>query len=330
MQSPFLKMASLPLGQWLSYFRRHAKPDSRGGVRVMPRSIYILPTRQGLLLAFMLILMLVGSINYGSNLGYLMTFLLGGIWLNAILHTWRNLLGLTLSPVGAASVFAGQTADFTLRVSNASTLDHFGISLKCKKQVGDSVDIPASEEALLHLPIKTKRRGELTLPEIILNTTYPLGLFYAWTYARLDLSCLVYPKPASRGEPPSLPVYSRSDAGDRGVGADDFIGLRNFRPGDSPRHIDWKAHARERGLLSKQFGGDRTEQVKLDWDLLTEQAPEQRLSLLCRFILQAEEREQSYSLRIPGQKIADGAGQLHMQNCLSLLARFEGGDAATL
>ncbi|PVV26640.1 MAG: hypothetical protein B6D79_05665, partial [gamma proteobacterium symbiont of Ctena orbiculata] len=69
-------------------------------------------------------------------------------------------------------------------------------------------------------------------------------------------------------------------------------------------------------------GGDRSEQVSLDWELLTEHATEQRLSLLCRFILQAEERQQRYSLQMPGQKIPSASGPLHQQRCLSLLARY--------
>jgi uncharacterized protein (DUF58 family) len=275
-----------------------------------------------MLLALLLLLMLSGSINYGSNLGHLMTFLLSGIWLVSILHTWYNLLGLTIQPGEAASVFAGQTAVFTLRVNNHSATHRYGITIKCKKQFGGSVDIPANAGAELQIPITTQRRGYLQLPEITLQTTYPLGLFNAWSYAQLKLTCLVYPKPAKRGEPPTRAVYSHSDAGDRGVGADDFIGLRSYRLGDSPRQIDWKAQARERGLLSKQFGGDRSEQVDLDWDLLTEQDTEQRISLLCRFVLQAEERQQKYSLRMPGKKIASASGPVHQQRCLSLLARY--------
>ncbi|MES9969113.1 MAG: DUF58 domain-containing protein [Candidatus Thiodiazotropha sp.] len=322
-------MAVLPKIQWLKRFRRQARPESRGRARIAPRSIYILPTRQGMLLALLLLLMLAGSINYGSNLGHLMTFLLGGIWLVSILHTWRNLLGLTIQPGEAASVFAGQTADFSLRVNNASAGYRYAIALRDKKQTADTVDIPANSIADLHIPVKTERRGLLQIPEIIIHTTYPLGLFRAWSYAQLDQTCLVYPKPAEQGEPPTLAVYSHSDAGDKGVGADDFIGLRGYRLGDSPRQIDWKAQARERGLLSKQFGGDRSEQVSLDWDLLTEQDREKRLSLLCRFILQAEERQQSYSLQMPGQKIPSASGPIHQQRCLSLLARYGDDDETT-
>jgi uncharacterized protein (DUF58 family) len=275
-----------------------------------------------MLFPVLLLLMLAGSINYGSNLGHLMTFLLSSIWLIVIVHTWRNLLGLKIQPVEAASVFAGQTADFSLRVLNPSTNSRYGITVKTKTTFGSSVDIEPGSGAELHIPVKTEQRGPLPLPEVIIQTTYPIGLFRAWSYAQPDQNCLVYPRPAKQGEPPTTAIYNQSDTGDRGVGADDFIGLRNYRLGDSPRQIDWKALARERGLMSKKFGGDRCEQVSLDWELLKDHDIEYRLSLLCRFVLQAEEREQSYSLKMPGEKIPTGRGPIHQQRCLTLLAHF--------
>lgn len=318
-------MSPLVIPGWMLRFRRQAHKDGRGGVTIRPRSIYILPTRQGILLALMLLFMLVGSINYGSNLGHLVTFLLGGIWLSTILHTWRNLLGLHMQAGQVSPVFAGQEAIFQLRLNNPSALKRFGIVLKQKKHFGESADISTGENILLHLPIPTEQRGVLSLPEICLQTVYPFGLFRAWSYAKLDMNCLVYPKPAPSGTPPLEVSYTPSESGDKGVGTDDFIGLRNYRPSDSPRHIDWKAFARERGLLSKQFGGDRTERLQLDWDLLPAVGTEQRLSLLCRFILQAEGESLSYGLNIPGNRIKPGQGEGHKQHCLSALARFESG-----
>jgi uncharacterized protein (DUF58 family) len=317
-------MMTIALPDWLLRFRRRARDDGQGGVIIKPRSIYILPTRQGMLLAFILLLMLAGSINYGSNLGHLITFLLGGIWLSTIIHTWRNLLGLSLRPGQTTPVFAGQTALFQIQVSNHSSLSRYAISLKQKHMQGEATDLPAGERRLLHLPVATETRGVLRLPPLTIHTVYPLGLFQAWSYAEVDCQCLVYPSPANSGTPPTEASYTQSDDGDRGVGADDFIGLRSYRQGDSPRHIDWKAFARQRGLLSKQFGGDRTERLQLDWDLLPPLDMEQKLSLLSRFILQAEGESLSYGLRLPGVCIDPGQGELHKQHCLAALSLYEG------
>jgi uncharacterized protein (DUF58 family) len=286
------------------------------------RSIYILPSKQGLLLAILLMLMLVGSINYGSNLGYLFTFLLGGIWLTSILHTWRNLLGLSIMAQQAPPVFAGQEAGFSLLLENPGTKDRCGITVTAPGGRGASVDLAGGETRRLIITLPSQRRGPMNLERVSIYSRYPFGLFCAWTYARLEMTCLVYPRPADFGEPPIEASYNRSENGDRGVGADDFIGLRGFRNGDSPRHIDWKALARERGLYSKQFGGDRTEQINLDWHQLNEPDPERRLSQLCRYVLLATQRGQSYGLKLPGIRLEPAQDDRHMHRCLSALARF--------
>ena len=61
------------------------------------RNVYILPTKQGLIFAVLLMLMLIGAINYNNNLAYLMTFLLASLSVVAILHTYRNLLRLLVT-----------------------------------------------------------------------------------------------------------------------------------------------------------------------------------------------------------------------------------------
>ena len=62
-------------------------------------------------------------------------------------------------------------------------------------------------------------------------------------------------------------------SGDKGRGVDDFAGFRPYRPGDSPRHLFWKAVARDQALLVKQFGGDRADELWLDWNDLPDLPP---------------------------------------------------------
>jgi hypothetical protein len=75
--------------------------------------------------------------------------------------------------------------------------------------------------------------------------------------------------------------------------------------------------------MSKQFGGDRSEQIELDWDLLPHIDTEAKLSLLCRFVLQAENLSLAYALHLPNKKIAFGQGEKHKQQCLAALATFD-------
>ncbi len=306
----------------LSRFVRQARADRDGCAVVQGRQIYILPTRYGFLFALLVGAMLIGSINSANNLGFMLTFLLVGLGLVAMLHTWHNLLGLRLIAGRAEPVFAGQEACFQVGLENRRGGPRPGIQLELTGGQVVATDLAADASDVLALCLRAPERGRQALGRFVLSTRFPLGLLRAWTFVDLDMHCLVYPRPGSQLEPPQAPDYSRSAEGDRGVGADDFVGLRQYRPGDIPRHIDWKAAARERGLLVKQFGGDRADQRWLDWDALPGLDVEARLSRLCRGVLTACDRQQEFGLRLPGVVIAPGRGQAHRHRCLAALALF--------
>jgi uncharacterized protein (DUF58 family) len=105
---------------------------------------------------------------------------------------------------------------------------------------------------------------------------------------------------------------------------DDFLGLREFRAGDSPRHVSWKAAARGRGMLSKQFGGGYRSSVWLDWEQLPDLDEERRLRQLCRWVLDCEQAGVLYGLRLPQQMLAPACGEEHQHRCLAALALFPG------
>ena len=70
--------------------------------------IYILPTRRGLALIATLAMMLLTSLNYALSLGLVVTFLLAGLVAAALLHTFRNLAGIEITPLAAGETFAGE------------------------------------------------------------------------------------------------------------------------------------------------------------------------------------------------------------------------------
>lgn len=305
----------------LNSLRRIARPDSAGKTLIAPRSIYILPTGYGFLYAVLLLLMLLGSVNYANNLGFLLTFLLIGLGLVAMLHTWRNLVGLELESGRAAPVFAGDDAHFEIRLINRRRWSRPGIQIQIEGRSPIITDLRPAEAETLTLSAKSSCRGRLSLPRFTTSTRYPLGLFNAWVYVELDALCLVYPKPGKNMPEIPTPEYSHSQMGDRGVGADDFAGLRHYRPGDSPRHINWKALAREQGLQTKLFGGDRAERCWLNWYHLSGES-EQRLSQLCRGVLDASSQDIEFGLKLPGHEFKPARGQQHRLECLSALALF--------
>ena len=313
--------ASEALRKWA----RVARPAADGGLEIGSRQIYILPTRYGWVFGLLLGLMLIGAVNYGNNPAFLLTFLLAGLGSNAIYLTWRNLRGLRVEGAGCEAVFAGQTARFRVRLQDTAGRERPALQLGFLAGEPLVVDLGAGGTVRLDLPLEAVRRGRLPVPRLVLSTRYPLGLLYAWSYVELDAECLVYPRPAASWQPPADNEYGGSEQGDRGVGADDFVGLRGFRPGDPPGHIDWRALAREQGLLTKQFGGDRAEKVWLDWDETPGGDDETRLRLLARALLDAERAGARYGLRLGRRVHAPDGGARHLAGCLRSLALFPEG-----
>jgi uncharacterized protein (DUF58 family) len=294
-----------------------------GAVVLVQRRVFILPSRQGLLFAFVLLLMLTGSVNYNLSLGFVLTFLLGAMGINAMLYTFRNLANLRVTPGRARPVFAGETARFALCLENPGASDRYAIGLTRDRREASYTDVPARGSAQLDIGVPAPRRGRLRPGRLTLFTRYPLGLYYAWAYVELDTHCIVYPRPAAPGVALPRPQAAEGEGTEYGQGQEDFAGLRQYHPGDSPRHIAWKAAARDQGLLTKQFSGRADSQLWLDWERLPARlGVEEKLSQLARWVLDARALGVAFGLRLPGVTVPPGSGDAHQQRCLEALALY--------
>ena len=289
------------------------------------RRIFIIPTGAGLLFALVLAVMLVGAINYNLSLGHALVFLLAGLGIVAMVHTFRNLVALRLTTGRAEPVFAGELAHFPLRIQNTRTQARCALEFAFGEHPGISVSVPPEALATAAVPYLTSQRGWLEPGHVTLSTRYPLGLFRAWSYPHPRLACLVYPLPLNSPLPPPSPTaYAGYRQGDSGQ--EDFTGLRQRQPSDPTRHIAWKAVARDfanRPLLIKQFAGGAEEELWLDWSLTAADSDiEIRISILTGWVLAAEEKQARYGLRLPGRDIQPAQGTAHRDSCLELLALY--------
>ncbi len=300
------------------------RPPEPTPIRLTQRRVYVLPTRAGVLYAVSLLVMLLGAINYNLSLGYALVFLLGGLGIATILHTFRNLAGLTLNIGTPKPVFAGDVAHFPIILHNPDTRLRSLLRLFLPEQAAVVTDLAANDRTRLMLPQPATRRGWLSLPRITLETVWPLGLVRAWSYAAPDCACLIYPRPADAVPP--APTFGgmaggrlASDTGD-----EDFAGLRRHQPSDPPYHIAWKAAARQDShapLQTKQFAGSAAQSLWLDWAMLPPGMDgETRLAILARWVLDAESDGLAWGLRLPGKEIAQGHGPDHVHACLKALA----------
>ncbi len=303
---------------------RPASPITPGGITTLAqRDIYILPTKHGLMFVVVLFAMLLGAMNYNNSLGFLLTFLLGSMSIVSILHAYRNLAGLQILGVHATPVFAGQQAPFKLELKNRRATARCALSLHIDNEVHTTVDIPAGTTQAVTVHKPASRRGKLPIGRVTLESRFPLGLFRAWTYVKPDTYCIVYPQPA----PPQPLPRGTGKGGDKSLdeesGVEDFRGFRDYRPGDSPRHIYWKALAREQGIRIKQFSATQAEVLWLEWEQSEGGNIEIRLSQLCRWVLDASRLGQPFGLRLPHHTLQPALGEEQLRQSLTALALFK-------
>lgn len=304
----------------------HWQSDGTAPLRLGQRRIFIIPTRYGLLFALALIVMLVGAINYTLALGHALVFLLAGQGITGMVHTFRNLYGLVITPGRCDPVFAGEIAHFQLNLGNDRRTARLALDLEAEPGQTVMTAVDAEKSTKISIPVSARQRGWLELPRVRLSSRYPLGLFVAWSYLQPAMRCLVYPQPINAPLPAPSPTPANGENRGEG-GQEDFAGFRERQPADSPRHVAWKASARdtgERPLLIKQFAGGAQVELQLDWSLTdTALTVDHRLSLLAGWVLAAETEGCSYGLRLPGQEIPPRTGDTHRRQCLEALALFQ-------
>jgi uncharacterized protein (DUF58 family) len=265
--------------------------------------------------------MLLLSMNYSNNMAFLLTFLLAGLGLVAMHHTHANLVHVDIRAGAVAPVFAGDMAHFEVHVHNRASRTRYCLSGGWPRAAPSaSADVPPGNYAALLLPRLATQRGWMPARVFAVSTEFPLGMFHAWTWLELEMSCLVYPKPAPPGRaPPPVRGTGNARAGER-PGLDEFAGLRNYQRGDPPRSIHWKSFPKLRVPMVKQFQETLEQEFWLDWDELPDLDGEARLSQLTRWVLEADGASLNYGLRLPGTRIPPGRGETHRHACLKALA----------
>ncbi|MGZ5203361.1 MAG: DUF58 domain-containing protein [Caldimonas sp.] len=290
-------------------------------------NVYILPTRAGWMFALTLFVLLLASINYQLNLGYVLTFLLAGSGVVSMHITHGTLRGLTLHLRPVAAAFAGDPAVLDIVMTSPGTA-RFGIGLRLLDAPGATLawtDVPAGGQAIAHVSFVPAQRGLREVPTLSAETRFPLGLFRAWTVWRPAARLLVYPRPESDG--PALPAARPIVGGptrSRNSEGGEIEGVRAYRRGDPLKLVAWKkaAQAIETGaeLVSRDTSVSARQELWLDWAACGSLAPEARLSRLAAWTLAAQAAGTDYGLRLPGLELAPEGGETQRRRCLEALA----------
>lgn len=300
------------------------------------RNVYILPTRAGWMLAMTLLVLLVASINYQLNLGYLLTFMLAGAAVVGMHVTHGNLRGITMNLIAGRAdsmpanssighIFAGSTANVEVRLSHTrkATRPSVGLALLDAEHAPHWAwaDVPAQGTSVVNVAFKAGRRGLHRVPNLQAETRYPLGTFRVWTVWRPKAEVLVYPAPELHAPPlPHGEPRSGGAGAARAQQNGEFDGVRAYRRGDPLKLVVWKKAAKSDELVSRDTEQAQRYELWLDYAACGIADHEAKLSRLTAWVLAANKLGADFGLRLAQREIKPARGEVHKRACLEALA----------
>jgi len=315
--------------------------------------IRLRPTVLWLIFGPILGCMWVAAVNYSNNLVYAILYLVGALSFISLFHTWRNLAGLRVEHVRIHPAFVGEPvrveiflrntskrtiygfffarineelADLSLRSTPLRTANNTGVRLEPGDSCSTEVVIAKRQRTFrwgyrtVIAPGSGEQRGLYRFNSLLVRTSYPFGLVWASFRVPVDLDYYVYPQAKGSELWPTLHPGNENGSPASNRPGDDFSGVRAYMPGESLRHVDWKAFARGRPLAIKQFTGGSGQELWLDGAELERLPLEARLSQLALWITNAEKEEIPYALKLGRTTLPLGLGAAHSRRALEALA----------
>jgi len=299
-----------------------------------PESFRLRPTALWIIFGPVLGCMWLAAVNYSNNLVYAILYLVASLSFVSIFHTWKNLASLCVDHIRIRPAFAGEEVRMEIFLRNPSKLTIYGLFFaRVSDDVGltrrptplrtpenRGVRIEAGDSCSAQVVFPSQRRGMYKFETLLVRTAYPFGLVWASIRVPVNAEYFVYPQTKGSTEWPLLHPSGEQGSPVSNKPGDDFSGVRAYMPGESLRHVDWKAFARGRPLSIKQFTGGSGTELYLDAAEMARLPLEARLSQLALWIVNAEKAEIPYALRLGRTTLPLGLGPTQSRRALEALA----------
>ncbi|MBP7692066.1 MAG: DUF58 domain-containing protein [Anaerolineales bacterium] len=279
---------------------------------------------------------------------YVFAALGAGIWLAAAGVPGAALRALSLrrtlsaaEPDGDAEVRVGDPVTVTLTLHNASRwpaaqvrgAEICAFAPAAERDQTFFVDVPAHGALTLRYTVPAARRGWFEFAPVPLTSRAPFGFWAAARPAPAPGAVLIFPE---YRELPSLPVLDRRPAAQNpyariGAGSE-FLGVREYRPGDSPRHVHWRTSARVGRLVVREFAEETQPGVLIALDVhaasvigpADDNTLERTIKVAATLVHYADRRGLAVSLAAASEAWPAPVGPLSRWAALSYLARVAG------
>ncbi len=271
------------------------------------------------------------AIRAGGNLPYLLTLVL----CSALLIVWffaratlRNILMQRTLP---ERVEAGELFPVRLMARNEKRLFPSGAIHVRERPTEPTLSrggwayfpsLPPTREKRARYVTSIRRRGVHTFRPAEFSSVWPLGFFRTRAVCEVNSEIIVTPRMGQVNESftEELERFFRRFHSTRPCAwEEDFRGLREYRPGDSPRRIHWRTSARYGNLLVKEFEHPETRRLTLllDTNLARDEEPG-RASGLRPGITGRREAHLELAISLAATLARDGL----QRNCRVALAAF--------
>ena len=229
--------------------------------------------RKALVLGALTVVAYVGAVNRAQPLVWGMAALL--LAALAVGFAWPHWLvrRLEVTRRGPLRGVEGETIVLRVAVANRGWLPRYMVEVTDRLPLvgaaagtpavaplvlGQIAIVPGGGERAFDVPVMCEKRGRYRLGPVGLVSGFPLGLLEARRHGaggRQEL--VVYPPVFPIGELPLRATPALLHRGGLllpdGAGSAEFRGLREYRPGDNPRHVHWPSSSRLNTLIVKEF-----------------------------------------------------------------------------
>jgi transglutaminase-like putative cysteine protease len=192
-------------------------------------NVYVLPARAGWMMLVTVAVLMLATINYQLSLGYVLIFLLMGAGVVGLFLAHRALTRITL-----------------LLPHTHEQRGKAGEEIAVDIQI-DTTSAGGVQSRLESLALRLGKAGSQSLPRLVCETRYPLGLLRLWSVWRPASSVQIDPPDSEYGTAASHSQWAFAANHDAvTTGSIDGIktDIRAYRVGDAPRDVLWKTVAK--------------------------------------------------------------------------------------
>lgn len=291
-------------------------------------NIYILPNKFGVVFFAISISTILSSLNNNNNLGFLFGFFLFSFAFVAIFKTHKNLKAISITKAEISNIYQGQDLIiiFDLKSKSRSTESIRIKNLEFKDKQNSKFITRSDDKREIQCSISELKRGKIEFLNFKIETTFPYGLFKAWSYFQYPLAAFVYPK-KTKCELNVVNLESRDQINSLSQSKKDSFGETfshhlDYEQGTKLNLIDWKMYQSKNILKIKNYESFNTSKL-LSINIEEIQGDfEKRLSKMSYLLSHAQQSKLAFFYQSKNLKLySKNSNKLDCQKCLENLAQ---------